>query len=202
MSILEQADMLKAVKSVKFQFKNGAAFSRGDDYDSFDFREKFSSGWGTTFEVQRDRFDKILADEAQSQGVEIRFGHSLTGYESAHQKVRLTILDETGKSYQAETRFVLDASGFGRVLPRLLNLERPSRLVSRTSKFTHVQDNISDGLFDHDKILITVHAKNHKDELVKRKICSVLAGYVWDTTNPYVKNSARIDTLAEICRIR
>ncbi|MGI9318455.1 MAG: NAD(P)/FAD-dependent oxidoreductase, partial [bacterium] len=148
MIFLEQADMLAAVEAAEFQFKNGAAFSRGDELSYFDFNEKFTGGWGTTFQVQRDRFDKILADEAQKQGVEIRFGHSVTGFESAQQKARLTVLDESGKSYQAEARFVLDASGFGRVLPRLLNLERPSRLASRTSIYTHVKDNISDSLFD------------------------------------------------------
>ena len=357
MTFLEQADMLAAVEAAGFQFKNGAVFRRGDEFDCFDFGEKFTSGWGTTFQVQRDRFDKILADEAQKQGVEIRFGHSVTGFESKRQKVRLTVLDETGKSYQVEARFVLDASGFGRVLPRLLDLEQPSRLASRTSIYTHVKDNISDSRFDRNKILITVHpqlqdvwywlipfsngrasigliAPNrlltdmsgdsrsrlralvaeggmlagllenaefdtkicaiegysadvkhlfgtdfallgnagefldpvfssgvtialksaslaakvldrqlrgmdpdwdrefarplkqgvdtfrvfvnawydgrlqdiifapNKDDLVKRMICSIFAGYAWDTENPYIKNSARIDTLAELCRAR
>jgi hypothetical protein len=43
---------------------------------------------------------------------------------------------------------------------------------------------------------------SNKNDLVKRMICSIFAGYVWDTENPYIKNSARIDTLAEICRTR
>jgi hypothetical protein len=43
---------------------------------------------------------------------------------------------------------------------------------------------------------------SNKDNLVKRMICSIFAGYAWDTENPYVKNNARIDTLAELCRAR
>jgi flavin-dependent dehydrogenase len=36
----------------------------------------------------------------------------------------------------------------------------------------------------------------------KNQICSVLAGYVWDTNNPFVKKHERIlDTLAEVVRI-
>jgi hypothetical protein len=32
-------------------------------------------------------------------------------------------------------------------------------------------------------------------------ICSILAGYVWDENNPYVKNhSLRLKTLVELCR--
>lgn len=36
---------------------------------------------------------------------------------------------------------------------------------------------------------------------IKAMICSILAGYVWDEKNPYVKNSRpRLNTLAELCR--
>jgi flavin-dependent dehydrogenase len=157
MTFLEQAGMLTAIERAGFQLKNGARFCRGDKNDSFDFSEKFSSGWGTTFQVQRDRFDEILTDEARRQGVEIRFGHTLTAFESGTDRVSLEVKDETGKSYRIETRFVLDASGFGRVLPRLLDLELASSLARRSSIFTHIKDNISDPKFDRDKILITVH---------------------------------------------
>ena len=139
--------------------KNGARFSRGDQQDNFDFSEKFSSGWETTFQVQRDRFDEILAHEAQKQGVEIRFGHTLTGFQSEADKVSLEVEDESGKTYRVETRFVLDASGFGRVLPRLLDLELASSLAHRSSLFTHVKDNISEPKFDRNKILVTVHSE-------------------------------------------
>ena len=60
MTFLEQADMLAVVEAEAFQYKNGAAFIRGDKSSFFDFREKFTSGWGTTFQVQRDRFDDRL----------------------------------------------------------------------------------------------------------------------------------------------
>ncbi len=80
MEFLAQADMLSAVEDAAFQFKNGADFSCGDKYESFDFREKFSKGIGATFQVQRDRFDKILADEAQKQGVDIRYGQMVTAF--------------------------------------------------------------------------------------------------------------------------
>ena len=36
---------------------------------------------------------------------------------------------------------------------------------------------------------------------VKAMICSILAGYAWDKSNPYVKNArSRLDTLVELCR--
>jgi flavin-dependent dehydrogenase len=54
-------------------------------------------------------------------------------------------------------KFVLDASGFGRTLPRLLNLERPADFPARAALFVHVKDNIVSGAFDRQKIRIGVH---------------------------------------------
>src|SRR3546814_3302802 len=58
-------------------------------------------------------------------------------------------------------KFVLDASGFGRTLPRLLGLERPSDVPSRTAVYTQVRDNIRPGAFDRQKIRVTIHPKHH-----------------------------------------
>ncbi len=159
MTFLEQAGMLKAVQQGGFQFKICAAFYRGEAKESFDFSEKTSAGWGTTFQVQRARFDKILADEAQRQGVELRFGHQLTGFDSRDGGARLAAQDDAGDAYEVDARFVLDASGFGRVLPRLLDLEEPSRMELRTALFTHICDRIGDPRFDRNKIMITVHPR-------------------------------------------
>ena len=161
MEFLKQADMLTAVEDAAFQFKDGAAFSYCDKYESFDFTEKFTAGIGTTFQVQRDRFDKILADEAQKQGVEIRYGQMVTAFTSDSEAAVVTVQNEDGEVYQVTAKFALDASGFGRVLPRLLSLDQPSNLAPRTSVFTHIEDNISDSKFDRNKILITVHPEKH-----------------------------------------
>lgn len=161
MAFLEEAQMLTAVEAEKFQFKNGAAFLRGEEYDFFNFTEKFSEGWGTTFQVQRGRFDQILAEEAVKQGVDVRHGHTVTAFTSDEERARLTVRDCDGQAYQIRARFVLDGSGFGRVLPRLLNLDTPSELAHRISVFTHIEDNIDEDWFDRDKILITVHPEHH-----------------------------------------
>ncbi|MEX1200734.1 MAG: NAD(P)/FAD-dependent oxidoreductase [Methylophaga sp.] len=164
MAFLEQADMLEAVQAADFQFKDGAAFSCGDRYEFFNFNEKFSEGWGTTFQVQRDIFDKVLADEAARQGVDIRYGQSVTRFEYDENLGVATIesVDEAGHSQQFHAKFVLDGSGYGRVLPKLLNLEKAANFEPRTSLFTHVENAISDPDYDCNKILITVHPQ-HRD---------------------------------------
>lgn len=164
MTFLEQADMLEAVQAAGFQFKDGAAFSCGERYEFFDFNEKFSEGWGTTFQVQRDKFDKVLADEAARQGVDIRYGQTVTAFEYDEENAiaSIDVVDEAGASQRFSAKFVLDGSGYGRVLPRLLNLEKASEFEPRTLLFTHVEDRITDLNYDRNKILITVHPQ-HRD---------------------------------------
>jgi flavin-dependent dehydrogenase len=158
MEYIEAAGMLRDVVEAGFQFKNGAAFAWGDRYTDFDFRDKFSPGWGTTYQVQRGNFDKVLADAAARQGAEIRFRHEVTAVDLEGDRPRVSARDADGNAYQVEARFVLDASGFGRTLPRLLKLESPSNFPVRGAIFTHVADHIpSDGPFDREKIRVTVH---------------------------------------------
>jgi len=160
MEYIEAAGMLRDVVEAGFQFKNGAAFAWGDKYTAFDFRDKFSEGWGTTYQVQRGNFDKVLADAAARMGAQIRFRHEVTAVDLEGDKPRVSARDADGNAYQVEARFVLDASGFGRTLPRLLKLETPSNFPVRGAIFTHVADHIpSDGAFDREKIRVTVHPK-------------------------------------------
>ena len=168
MEFIADAGMLDAVNNAGFQFKNGAAFTHNGNYSYFDFTDKFSPGPGTTFQVQRAAFDHLLASEAQKQGVEIRYGHGLTAIEFNDSGAELQVQPDNGAAYQLNAKFVLDASGFGRVLPRLLDLELPSNFPLRSAVFTHIQDNIDSSVHpslpehDRSKILITVHPK-HED---------------------------------------
>lgn len=162
MEYLQQAGMLRAVVEAGFQFKNGAAFVHGERYTEFDFRDKFSAGWGATYQVQRAKFDFILANEAERQGAVIRYKHEVTAVDFSHKKPLLTIKNSDGKQYNIEPDFVLDASGFGRVLPRLLQLELPSNFPVRGSLFTHIEDNIPRAEFDRNKIRIFIHPE-HSD---------------------------------------
>lgn len=156
MEFLERAGMLPAVAAEpSFQFKNGAAFTWGERYTEIDFTDKFTPGPGTTYQVRRGLFDKILIDEAARQGVTVRFGESVTAFDP--DSGRLETEHESGTRGTLTARIVLDASGYGRVLPRLLDLDTPSHLPQREAHFTHIDDNIPAGAFDRNKILISTH---------------------------------------------
>ena len=163
MDILAEADLVDAVNAEKtFQFKNGAAFTWGNRYTYFDFTDKFTAGPGTTYQVRRGIFDKILIDETAKKGVEVRFGHEVLSLDNSGETAVLKARGEDGEEYHLSARFVLDASGYGRVLPRLLDLETPSSLPTRVARFTHIDDNINAPDFDRNKILITTHP-THRD---------------------------------------
>ncbi|QHF26511.1 NAD(P)/FAD-dependent oxidoreductase [Pseudomonas sp. R32] len=159
---VEEAGMLPALEAAGFQRKNGAAFAWGDEYSAFDFGDTFSNGKPSTFQVQRAQFDQLLADQAEAQGVEIRYEEEIIAadFERPRPQVRVRRLD--GSEYCVEASFVLDASGYGRVLPRLLDLEAPSNFPVRQAVFTHIEDRIDHPAFDREKILITTHPQ-HRD---------------------------------------
>ncbi|WP_165311746.1 NAD(P)/FAD-dependent oxidoreductase [Vibrio ziniensis] len=164
MEVLEDAGMLQAVEEACFQFKNGAAFRKNGVYTEFDFCNKFTTGPGTTFQVQRANFDKVLADSAEQQGVEIRYQHEVKSIEFEGSTSIITVADESGHCYMLHACYVLDASGFGRVLPKLLDIEEPSCLPARKAIFTHIIDHIDSQkyLYDRNKILVSVHPQ-HSD---------------------------------------
>jgi flavin-dependent dehydrogenase len=157
LDFVEEAGMLEAVNAAGFQLKNGAAFAWGEQYSAFDFGETFSNGKPTTFQVQRADFDKLLADQAALQGVDVRYGEAIVSVDFTLPKPQLDVLREDGSQYRVEADFVLDASGYGRVLPRLLDLEAPSDFPVRQAVFTHVEDHIDNPAFEREKILITTH---------------------------------------------
>jgi flavin-dependent dehydrogenase len=157
LDFVEEAGMLEAVNAAGFQLKNGAAFAWGEQYSAFDFGETFSNGKPTTFQVLRADFDKLLADQAALQGVDVRYGEAIVSVDFTLPKPQLDVLREDGSQYRVEADFVLDASGYGRVLPRLLDLEAPSDFPVRQAVFTHVEDHIDNPTFEREKILITTH---------------------------------------------
>jgi len=164
MSFLEEANMLDTVidnaDALGFQFKDGAAFYRNGEHSSFDFTKKFSEGHGTTYQVKRALFDKVLADRAQEIGADIRFNQEVKGISFTDEYASLSVVSDEKESI-IQAKFVLDASGFGRVLPKLLSLELPSTLSNRKALFCHIEDGITDTNYDRKKILITVHPQNN-----------------------------------------
>ena len=138
MDLLREADLLECVERQRFIHKNGAVFKRGDGACHFDFATQFTAGWTYTFQVPRAEFDKTLADTVAARGVEILYGHGVSAVEFDPSRASVTVEQPDGSERTVTAQFVLDCSGYGRVLPRLLKLEEPSQFPVREALFSHV----------------------------------------------------------------
>ena len=160
LGLIDQAGMLEAVQAANFQYKSGAAFAWRGQYEEFNFAQKSSPGYGFTYQVIRADFDQILIDEAIRMGAEVHYEVEIVAADFSGSTPLVTSKDKQGKTEEHRPKFVLDASGFGRTLPRLLKLEYPSNQPMRVAYYTQVYDHIPSGAFDRQKIRVTTHPEH------------------------------------------
>jgi len=141
MDHFEETGLLDCLMEQGFEVKAGARFLKNDIVCNFDFGEKHTPGWDYTWQVPRADFDHTLAKEIVKKGVDLSFGHEVTDVkfeENGHSTT--TVKDENGEDYKIKAKFIIDSSGYGRVLPRLLDLDMPSSLDANSAIFTHVKE--------------------------------------------------------------
>jgi flavin-dependent dehydrogenase len=129
-------------------------------YSDFNFVDKVTEGSPFTYQVPRAEFDHVLINEAIRYGAKVRYQVEITACDVSGERPVVTAKDEHGNIETHKPRFVLDGSGFGRTLPRLLDLEKPSNFPTRAALFCHIKDNIVSGAFDRQKIRIGINPKD------------------------------------------
>jgi flavin-dependent dehydrogenase len=157
MEALEEAGFLDAVKARGFQEKFGAKFVKNGKVCDYFFADQFTPGWSWTWQVPRGEFDKTLADTCETMGIPIDYETTVTGIEFNGSDSITTVEDIDGNKSQIEARFIVDGSGYGRVIPRLFNLDKPSNLPPRKTLFTHVVDTKRTMDDEPNRITIIVH---------------------------------------------
>jgi len=141
MDHFEEVGLLDVIKDYGFEIKKGARFLRDDIVCNFDFSKKHTAGWDWTWQVTRADFDHILAKELVNRGVDISFEHEVVDVRFNEDGTSNTsIKDEEGNLYFVHAKYIIDSSGYGRVLPRLLDLDKPSAIPEHSSIFAHVKD--------------------------------------------------------------
>ena len=140
MDHLSEAGFFPALDAMNFEKKLGARFIRGEEVCIFDFSNKFSEGWDWTWQVPRADFDNVLAQEVVKMGIDLEFETEVLDVRFEGSNSITTIKDKEGTLKEIYAKFIIDSSGYGRVLPRLLDLDRPSKLDPHSSIFTHVKD--------------------------------------------------------------
>ncbi len=139
MEHLEKAGLLEAVKQAGFQEKHGVKFIRDGKACQFNFDEQFTDGWTWTWQLPRADFDKLLADEVEKKGVRVDYDTEVTAVEITSEGSVVTV-QNGNETERISAKHIIDCSGYGRVLPRLLNLDKPSSLPPKISFFTHLTD--------------------------------------------------------------
>lgn len=140
MNHLEEAGLLDAVMEKNFQKKTGAAFYRGERRCEFYFSEQYTKGWEWTWQVKRAEFDMTLATATAAKGVEVKFDCEVLEVACTPDKQTIKYREADGQIKEIESRFIIDSSGYGRVLPRLFDLSKPSSFTPRGAIFSHLED--------------------------------------------------------------
>src|SRR5690606_7677179 len=140
MDHFDEAGFMPALNAMNFEKKLGARFIRGEEICLFDFSDKYGDGWDWTWQVPRADFDNTLARECLRKGIDLEFETEVLEVHFEGKKSRTIVKDKDGNLKEITADFIIDSSGYGRVLPRLLDLDTPSKLDPHSSIFTHVKD--------------------------------------------------------------
>lgn len=138
---LEEAGFMPALQAKGFQEKSGAKFVLKDKLCDFTFKHQHTDGYQYAWQMPRADFDHTLTSECERMGVNIHFQSEVTAVEIDEAGNSLsTIVAADGSTFQVKARFLIDASGYGRVLPRLFGLEQAPGLPTRKTVFCHLKD--------------------------------------------------------------
>ena len=137
--LLEEVNLLDVVKEANFQFKGGVAFeNENNDLKVVHFEKNMGQKHNSSFQVRREVFDKLLLDEAVKRGAKLSMESTVIDYNEDENIVLVEHKGGEREEYQAKK--VIDASGYGRVLPRLLNLESDASAPMRNAVFCRVEN--------------------------------------------------------------
>ncbi len=157
--ILADIGILDLIEKQNYMLKPGAIFIDEEKNEELvDFRFNLGQEHNTSFQVKREEFDSTLLKVAKDKGADIRHKFEVVDYDNPSNTI--FAIDENEQKYSFKAKFVLDASGYGRVLPKLMDLDIPSELKLRNAILMRVtgenrRDKSKEGFID-----IVIHDDN------------------------------------------
>lgn len=182
MDYLDELGLLKCVEDLNFQVKSGACFYQNDKICDFRFDKQFTEpSWKYTYQVKRADFDHALALETQKKGADLEFKAEVLDVQTSATQQTVKYKDAENVEHTLTCKFVMDASGYGRVLPRMFDLEVPVPSPPRSAIFSHLADENRTEIAGNN---IFVHSFNNNTSWIwcipfSDRTCSV--GIVGDT---------------------
>ncbi|MFK5976771.1 MAG: NAD(P)/FAD-dependent oxidoreductase [Sulfurovum sp.] len=158
-AILAKNNLLETIEKENYMLKAGAIFENEEgEKETYHFRNNLGEPYNTSFQVKRESFDNALLEGAKALGVKVKHEEEVISY--LQEKNQIISQDKQGNKTHYQAKFVLDASGYGRVLPRLLDLEIPSTFKIRNAFFTRVSNDIRPQGEEAGYISIFIHDQN------------------------------------------
>lgn len=141
MDYLDDLDLLPVLEAQQFQIKNGVCFHHKQDDCPFFFADQFKpDAWTYTWQVKRADFDDVLIKEVERRGADVIYEATVTAVETSKELQTVHFEHPELGEQTVTAAFLMDASGYGRVLPRLKDLEIPVNTPPRGAIFTHIKD--------------------------------------------------------------
>ena len=161
MEQLEEAGFLEALKKEKYQIKRGVRFTRNGETTFFNFTDQYTAGWNWTWQVPRASFDKVMTDELERRGVDIAFETEVVDVQMDDNAISTTtIRTKQGLESTVQAKYIIDASGYGRVLPRLFELDEPTGDPPRRAIYGHYSDSRRPGGELGEQATFLIHKKD------------------------------------------
>ncbi len=151
----EETGMLPALMQQGYAVKRGARFHKHGRVFDLAFNEGSTKGWDWTWQVPRSHFDHVLAKAAEAKGANIRFGQPVVSIDLKHEDgVKVTTQDDEGQ-HDHKASFLIDSSGYGGTLVKLLGLQDHRAGNGRMALFTHVAETDEERATHPDPLLIS-----------------------------------------------
>jgi len=162
LDLLRDAGLLEAVEARGYEPKHGATFYRAGKTQRFAFEDNLPGDFPYAFQVPRDDFDQTLATAASKLGADVRFGVTVRDVrideDGRGPRATATLHDEFfQREVVVEAKFVVDASGPGRVLAKAFHLEEPADILARSARYTHVEGDVRPSDVSAGDIWVTLH---------------------------------------------
>lgn len=144
MEHFEKTGLLPALEERNFEVKAGALFIKDGKEFRISFDDNYTPGWTWTWQVPRREFDKTLADETAKKGVEILYKSTLSSIDfSDPERVKFRV-DTLGTYEDYSCKFVIDSSGYGGVLTKMLDIPLHVSPTSNMAVYTKMKDTTRD----------------------------------------------------------
>ncbi|HEY4127594.1 MAG TPA: NAD(P)/FAD-dependent oxidoreductase [Gammaproteobacteria bacterium] len=140
--IYERLGVMDKLKAMGV-YKPGADFEARNErgYNTYLFARALGGSPSHAYQVWRQDFDKMLFDHARECGADGREGNEVTAVEQRGPRDTLAdVKTDTGKTYQIQARYLLDASGRDAFMATKLHIRKKNPKHQSAAIFGHFRN--------------------------------------------------------------